>query len=124
MSGSPPFVRQVLDDLPGLLAKLRGETAFQPAAIRMPQPAAIAPTSSVPDGPQPRVMEEPHRNGSIDERVVSILRESRRPLAVAAIRKRLGSDVTPQQVRRALERAGDRISATDQRPATYRITGS
>jgi hypothetical protein len=38
VSGSAVFIRQVLDDLPALWARLRGETAPRPAAIRMPQP--------------------------------------------------------------------------------------
>ena len=38
VTGSPAFVRQVLDDLPVLWARLRGETPPRPAAIRMPVP--------------------------------------------------------------------------------------
>lgn len=120
VSGSPPFVRQALDDLPALIAKLRGDTAARPSAIRMP-----APTEStgleVMGSPLEAPTGAPPRNGSMEDRVLGILRESRRPLAVAAIRKRLGTDVTPQQVRRVLERAGDRVTATGQRPATYRL---
>lgn len=37
VSGSALFVRQVLDDLDGVWARLRGETPPGPASIRMPQ---------------------------------------------------------------------------------------
>jgi hypothetical protein len=40
VSGSAPFVRQVLDDLPSLWARLRGEGSPRPASIRMPRPPA------------------------------------------------------------------------------------
>src|SRR5579864_5250746 len=38
VSGSPAFVRQVLDDLQSIWAQLRGEPPRQPASIRMPAP--------------------------------------------------------------------------------------
>lgn len=38
VSGSPAFVRQVLDDLPVLWARLHGEGAPRRASIRMPEP--------------------------------------------------------------------------------------
>jgi len=38
VSGSPAFVRQVLDDLAGVWAQLRGEKPPSPASIRMPAP--------------------------------------------------------------------------------------
>jgi hypothetical protein len=120
VSGSAPFVRQLLDDLPSLLAKLRGEPAVSPRAIRMPSPPEATALEVV--GSPLETPEAPQRNGSIEDRVLAILRESRRPLAVAAIRKRLGTDVTPQQVRRVLERAGKRVTASGQRPATYRLS--
>ena len=53
--------------------------------------------------------------------VLAVLKESTRPLAVAAIRKRLGGSFTPQQVRRILERNAPKVSVTDERPATYRL---
>jgi hypothetical protein len=122
VSGTAPFVRQVLDDLPALIAKLRGEPSPRPAAIRMPAPPEN-PTVEVLGSTQEPPAPQARQNGSIEDRVLALLRESRRPLAVAAIRKRLGSDVTAQQVRRVLERAGPLVAATDQRPATYRIAG-
>ncbi len=86
----------------------------------MPSPPEAAALEVV--GSPLETPEAPQRNGSIEDRVLAILRESRRPLAVAAIRKRLGTDVTPQQVRRVLERAGKRVTASGQRPATYRLS--
>jgi hypothetical protein len=60
VSGTPIFVRQVLDDLPTLLARLRGETPPTPAAIRMPAPSGSQPPAahrSVPEvhAPVPEV---------------------------------------------------------------------
>jgi len=119
VSGSAIFVRQMLDDLPGLLARLRGEGSSRPAAIRMPAPPNAEPA---PASPRLEAAAVPHHNGaSLEKRVLDVLRHAERPLAVAAIRKRLGSDVTPQQVRRVLERAGSQVSASGDRPASYRI---
>jgi hypothetical protein len=56
-----------------------------------------------------------------DDKVLAVLKDSTRPLAVAAIRKRLGGSFTPQQVRRILERNAPKVSVTDERPATYRL---
>ena len=56
-----------------------------------------------------------------DDKVLAVLKESTRPLAVAAIRKRLGGSFTPQQVRRILERNAPKVTVTDERPATYRL---
>ena len=53
--------------------------------------------------------------------MLAVLKDSTRPLAVAAIRKRLGGSFTPQQVRRILERNAPKVSVTDERPATYRL---
>ena len=52
VSGTPIFVRQVLDDLPTLLARLRGETPPTPAAIRMPAPSAGQPPAAHPLAPE------------------------------------------------------------------------
>ena len=52
VSGTPIFVRQVLDDLPTLLARLRGETPPTPAAIRMPAPSAVQPPAAHPSTPE------------------------------------------------------------------------
>jgi hypothetical protein len=150
VSGNPAFVRQVLDDLPALMARLRGE-AHGRATISMPAPPnqALAnpgaPASAdnpvaletVTDGvPRPTssatrgsgngthrgtagTIEEP---ASLEDRVFQVLRGSRRPLAVAAIRQRLdGPEVTGQQVRRLLERAGSRVTVSADRPATYSL---
>ena len=38
VSGSPAFIRQVIDDIPDLWARLHGERPAQPSAIRMPRP--------------------------------------------------------------------------------------
>jgi hypothetical protein len=129
VTGSATFVRQALDELPQLLGRLRGEPPGRPAAIRMPPPAEAvardpgdrAGDRELPGGGSP-ASGRPSRNGSVEDRIVAVLRDADRPLAVAAIRKRLGSDVTPQQVRRALERAGDRVTAVNNRPATYRLS--
>jgi hypothetical protein len=60
VSGTPIFVRQVLDDLPTLLARLRGETPPTPAAIRMPAPSAgqpPAPSAGQPPAAHPSAAE-------------------------------------------------------------------
>jgi phenylalanyl-tRNA synthetase beta subunit len=53
--------------------------------------------------------------------VLAALRASAHPLAVAGIRDRLGSEVTGQQVRRILERAGSKVVASGERPIRYRL---
>ena len=40
VSGSAAFIRQVIEDIPDLWARLRGERPAQPSAIRMPRPPA------------------------------------------------------------------------------------
>jgi hypothetical protein len=58
----------------------------------------------------------------LEEQIFAVLRGSGRPLAVAAIRQRLdGGEVTGQQVRRVLERAGSRVVVSKDRPATYSL---
>jgi len=52
--------------------------------------------------------------------VIGILAGQKRPVTVAAIRKQLGNDASGQLVRRTLERS-DRVTATDDRPAAYRL---
>ena len=47
VSGSAIFVRQVLDDLPALWARLHGDPSARPAAIRMPPPPDEAATEQV-----------------------------------------------------------------------------
>ncbi len=122
VSGSAAFVRQIVDDLPVLLAKLRGETPPRPAAISMP-PATVAP-EVVPVPLEPQVAANGHapkkRPSTLESKILAVMRTEKRPLAVAAIRKLLGDDVTAQQVRRTLERS-TRVVASQDRPATYRV---
>ncbi len=139
VSGSAVFVRQVLDDLPAMWARLHGEGPSRPARIDLPSPAAHqelpAPeTAEVPEAaaaaaaaPAPRAVratangKHTAERGTPDDKVIAVLKASSRPLAVAAIRKRLGGTFTPQQVRRILERNAPKVSVTDERPATYRL---
>ena len=144
VSGSAAFVRQVLDDLPAMWTRLHGEGSTRPARIDLParseaqaRAAVAEPTSRVPESaPEPaKSAPEPARtapaatsNGkhiatrsTPDDKVLAVLKESTRPLAVAAIRKRLGGSFTPQQVRRILERNAPKVTVTDDRPATYRL---
>jgi hypothetical protein len=144
VSGSAAFVRQVLDDLPAMWARLHGEGAARPGRIDLPAPRqqdqpAVAAIASHAAAPAP--VDEPAaapvsngrhaapasngkrvaERGTPDDKVLAVLKGSTRPLAVAAIRKRLGGSFTPQQVRRILERNGPKVSVTDDRPATYRL---
>jgi hypothetical protein len=153
VSGTPGFVRQLLDELPALMARLRGEAPPTPGSIRMPPPsgqgAAAAPEEpalSSPEGPaassdaqpagaEPRdgtVPTTPGQHngstaaaggegGSLEDRVLAALSVAPRPLPVAAIRERVGTEVSGQQVRRILERAGSRVVATGDRPIRYRL---
>jgi len=133
VSGTAPFVRQVLDDLPVLLARLRGETPPTPAAIRMPPPspevarAAVPPAveatavAAVAPSPAPHAVTTDGNGTELEARVMATLRSSRHPLAVAGIRDRLGLEVTGQQVRRILERAGSKVVATGDRPIRYHM---
>jgi hypothetical protein len=118
VSGSAIFIRQLLDDLPSLWQRLHGEGPAGPARISMPPPPRQVPP---PPAAVERVPEPPHGNGSLDERVLGVLKRAERPLAVAAIRKRLADTTTPQQVRRVLERNAERVSVSKDRPATYRL---
>ncbi|HEV3124903.1 MAG TPA: hypothetical protein VG266_10040 [Candidatus Dormibacteraeota bacterium] len=114
VSGSPGFVRQALDDLPSLLARLRGETgSARPTSISLP-----APPEAVPD-----VVADVVSNGgsSLDDKVLAVIAASRRPISIADIRERLEGQVSGQQVRRILERAGERVVSNGGKPATYRL---
>ena len=145
VSGSAAFVRQVLDDLPAMWSRLHGEGSTRPARIDLPARSDAPTRSDVPARSEvatPAVDAQPAEldvaslpkqaratsNGkhatarsTPDDKVLAVLRESTRPLAVAAIRKRLGTSFTPQQVRRILERNAPKVSVTDDRPATYRL---
>lgn len=120
ISGNPAFVRQVLDDLPALMARLRGEAPGR-TAISMPAPPATQPVAVVdaPGNGQP-----PAGSGAeadLERQVFDVLRGSTRPLAISAIRERIDSQPTGQEVRRLLERAGDRVTRSADRPATYSL---
>jgi hypothetical protein len=147
VSGSAAFVRQVLDDLPAMWARLHGEGAARPGRIDLPaprqqdrpapEPAATVASHVAVEEPVAAPANEPVTNGrhpapasngkrgaergTPDDKVLAVLKGSTRPLAVAAIRKRLGGSFTPQQVRRILERNGPKVSVTDDRPATYHL---
>jgi hypothetical protein len=155
VSGSAAFVRQVLDDLPAMWARLHGEGSSRPGRIDLPAPrqaerpaaveepvaahvevaeAVVAPVrepvangkhSIESNGKIPASAANgkrtPAERGTPDDKVLAVLKSSTRPLAVAAIRKRLGSTFTPQQVRRILERNAPKVTVTDDRPATYRL---
>lgn len=142
--GNPAFVRQVLDDLPSLMARLRGEAPGR-TTISMPAPPTSHPAAALPPSEQAVAAEvtttaelgatETSSNGAaagrprqraavppLEERILAVLRASGRPLAVAAIRQRLdGDEVTGQQVRRLLERAGPSVVVSSDRPATYSL---
>src|SRR5579884_1615762 len=148
ISGSAEFVRQTLDDLPALFARLRGETPphARPASISMPAPPHEAhdlhdaadladdeppePEEAAPAPPpvQPAARTERAngrvrhaRNGkaSLEDRVFDVLTRAEHPLSVARIRQQLGGAESGQQIRRILERASDRVDSTDERPAAY-----
>jgi hypothetical protein len=134
VSGSAAFVRQVLDDLPAMWTRLHGEGSTRPARIDLPArseaPVAEQPHRVPESAPEPIRTAAPvaisngkhtSTRSTPDDKVLAVLKESTRPLAVAAIRKRLGGSFTPQQVRRILERNAPKVSVTDERPATYRL---
>lgn len=156
VSGNPAFVRQVLDDLPSLMARLRGDVPGR-NPISMPSPPESRPTAAVPEpvgqlAPIPAGVPEasskepseagtatPTRNGArnpgrrpaggnddvpgeaLEREVFEVLRGSSRPLPIAAIRGRIDSQPTGQEVRRLLERAGERVTRSADRPATYSL---
>lgn len=143
VSGSPEFVRQILDDLPAMLARLRGEAvpSTRPASISMPPPPPEAqpepPAAHADDDEEDEAVEPPAprreakangrvrhgRNGaaSLEDRVFDVLTRSDHPLSVAGIRQQLGGTESGQQIRRILERASDRVWSTDERPAAYAL---
>ena len=130
VSGSAAFVRQLLDDLPGILARLRSEGPSRPASISMPPPppeparGAAEPSAEPEETPEPAPSAAVSTNGSADaltRQVLDILRRSACPIGIAEIRKRLSDPVSGQQVRRVLERASDQVVNTGGRPAEYRL---
>ncbi len=145
VSGSAQFVRQLLDDLPALLGRLRAEPAScRPASISMPppptlpavvtppaapevvEPAAVAGAADAAEAPVGAATPEPATNGhgpadALTRQVLGIMRKTGRPVSIAEIRQRLSEDVSGQQVRRVLERASERVVNTGGRPAEYRL---
>ncbi len=139
VSGSPEFVRQTLDDLPALLARLRGEVAphSRPASISMPPPPAAAEPEAEaeldaeddeeePEPPRPaprngRARHAGNGKASLEDRVFDVLARAGHPLSVAGIRRELGGEESGQQIRRILERDADRVYSTDERPAAYAL---
>lgn len=140
VSGPAEFVRQTLDDLPALFARLRGEAApapARPASISLPPPPSQhdehdddedevdAPPPKAPKAPEQRangrVRHAKNGKASLEDRVFDLLAHADHPLSVASIRKQLGGAESGQQIRRILERAGDRVSSTDERPAAYAL---
>ncbi|MHB8717819.1 MAG: hypothetical protein ACYDAC_02855 [Candidatus Dormibacteria bacterium] len=137
VSGAPAFVRQVLDDLPALLARLNGEVSAR-TPVSLPSPPAPVPTPNGHNGranaattqaPATAGQTSEHTPGgplvlssrSIEEMVFDVLGAAEAPLAVASIRKHLPDDVTGQQVRRILERAEDRVRASGEKPVAYSL---
>jgi hypothetical protein len=124
VSGTPAFVRQILDEIPALFARLRGETppATRPASISLPPPPQHAEPAPAP---APVALAAPAANGNgsgeLEDEVLDVLAHAEHPLSVAAIRERLGEPATGQQIRRILERAGDRVVANAERPAAYSL---
>ena len=138
VSGSAAFVRQLLDDLPALLVRLRSEGSSKPAAISMPPPPPLlpAPATAAPSAAAPAADPEeaadpvesaaPPTNGrapadALTRQVLAIMRKAARPMGIAEIRKRLSDPVSGQQVRRVLERASEQVVNTGGRPAEYRL---
>jgi hypothetical protein len=136
--GSPAFCRQLLEDLPTVLARLRGEGG-RAAAVALPAPTPPR-SSAPPEAAPPRNTAPPapaiaapsvrspngHRDvpdeaaSALDEAVVKVLRSARAPITIAELRRRLPDDVSGQAVRRALERATDRVVNVGGKPAAYR----
>jgi hypothetical protein len=134
VSGSAGFVRQLLDDLPALMGRLRSEPSSRPASISMPPPPSLpaavpAPAPAVAEAAKAPVEVEspaPTTNGhvpadALTRQILAIMRKSARPLGIAEIRKRLTDPVSGQQVRRVLERASEQVVNTGGRPAEYRL---
>lgn len=121
VQGNPAFVRQILDELPALLRRLDGDTTpVRESSIRMPQPAvdAAPPAPAAVANGNGHAQSEP---ADLETEVLAVLAGEKSGLNVAEIRGRLGGATTGQQVRRILERAGKRVTASADRPARYRL---
>ena len=131
--GTPAFIRQTLEDLPQLFARLTGTPAPTPAAISIPASpprngvestfgvtAADADVESAPATPRPARVAVAQDSDELERNVFAVLRRSKRPLKVADIRAQLDGDATGQQVRRILERS-DRVTSNSDKPAGYRL---
>jgi hypothetical protein len=125
VSGSPGFIRQILDDLPALLARMRQEPAARPSLISMPPPPSPPAAADAPPTVDTEAVALPSNgHAPADEltgRVLGILRRAGRPIGIAEIRRRLPEEVSGQQVRRVLERASEQVVNTGGRPAEYRL---
>ena len=132
LSGSAPFVRQLLDDLPALLGRLRSEPPSRPSSISMPPPPAPIPAAAAPSPVPERAAAaveapvEPASNGHsptdpLTRQVLAVMRKAGHPVSIAEIRNRLSDPVSGQQVRRVLERASEKVVNTGGRPAEYRL---
>jgi len=125
VSGSAAFVRQALDDLPVLLARLRGERhPIGPASISLPRPPVHGLAAAAESLDEEVPLHGGNGDGSLrspEEQVLAVLREAKGPLGIADIRQRLADRVSGQQVRRILERAADRVTSVGGRPALYRL---
>lgn len=133
--GSPGFCRQILDDLPTVFARLRGEggrasAVALPAPQRAAAPPADPPAVAAPTAPDIDASSGRATNGraalvddsvdALDEAVMKVLRNARSPITIAELRRRLPDSVSGQAVRRALERANDRVVNVGGKPAAYR----
>ena len=149
MTGSPIFIRQTLDDLPSLFAKLTGTPVPTPASISIPAnpartpptvveaPAVVALPAYEPQTRSPRAERHTHPKrdtgatpnpaaeftkdtGSLEDAVFAVLQRSKRPLKVVELRAQLDGNVTGQQLRRILERS-DRVVSNGDKPTAYRL---
>jgi len=149
VTGSRIFIRQTLDELPSLFAKLTGTPVPTPASISIPANPARTPPTEVeaptvvalpayePQTRGPRAERHPAPNrdtgatrnpaaeftkdpGSLEDSVFAVLQRSKRPLKVVELRAQLDGNVTGQQVRRILERS-DRVVSNGDKPTAYRL---
>lgn len=141
--GSPTFCRQVVDELPALLARIRAEAGGTPAAIALPPHPGNGASHHGPDNvraaaPAARVAastgaaatdadadaDEDDAVTDLDEAVLAVVAGAGRPITIAEVRRRLPETTSGQQVRRILERAADRVVNSGGKPAAYRLRGA